>query len=126
MCILGAHDPLHDAQMAFVMDLTIDELASRLEVPKITLERWIRTGRIPVELRNDDCVFDPRELQEWARMHDVELSYLAKLAVDPPPPADDTLQACIGRGGVRRLLVGDDADSVLRAVVRLPLPSYVR
>ena len=104
--------------MEVVMELTVNELAHRLEVPRITLERWIRTGKIPVQLGDDGCVFDPTELEEWARMHDVELSYLAKLTIDAPPPADDTIQACIGRGAVHRLLVGDDLDSVLRAAVR--------
>jgi PTS system nitrogen regulatory IIA component len=105
-----------------MMKIPFEDLARQLEVSAITLERWIRQGRIPVQRQGEMCFFERSEIEEWARTHSLRLDLEAPPEPIRPPQADNTLIDSIRRGGVRQILVGNDVATTLRAVVRaLPI-----
>ena len=109
------------------MKIPFEDLARQLEVSAITLERWIRQGRIPLQRQGEMCFFERSEIEEWARTHSLSLDLEARPEPSPPPQTDNSLIESIRRGGVRQVLVGNDVASTLRAVVRaLPISDAER
>ena len=105
-----------------VTELHLDEVARWLELPRSTVERWIRQGRMPAHRRGDRVLFDRRELETWARSRRIA-PFLTTVPA-PPPPEDrpEPLVSCMRRGGVVKGLPGEDAPAVLTAAVdRLPV-----
>jgi PTS system nitrogen regulatory IIA component len=113
---VGLKHAFHD-----YMRLTAHELSRRLGLPDSTLERWIRQGRIPVQHVGGECVFDERELRQWAASH--RLRYADEAA---PHRAQDlrdlvSLPDAARRGGLYRLPRVDGRDDALHALAdRVP------
>ena len=103
------------------MRLTDHELAQRLGLPDSTLERWIRQGRIPVQRVGGDCVFDERELRQWAESHRVRYDDTARDRRERDGADVVSLPEAARRGGLHRLPPIDDRDDALRALAeRVP------
>ncbi|MFP4387359.1 MAG: PTS sugar transporter subunit IIA [Desulfococcaceae bacterium] len=103
------------------MKLTIQEVASGLDLPTRTVRRWVRQGRIPIRKSGGEYLVDRPVLEKWARNND--------LPFDPPrPPKDpipdtqpDGLLDAMRRGGIHYDLAGEDAETALAsAVARVP------
>ena len=98
------------------MKLRLDELAKAMALPRDTLERWIRQGRIPVKKNGMECSFGFATLKSWAAKHNTSF-----VIEEPASPAGATREAVtlsrvLERGGVVYDLEGDDVSSVLRGM----------
>lgn len=107
------------------MKLELKEVAKSLDLPQGTVERWIRQGRIPIQKRNDLCMFNKTVLKKWARIHN--LSFNVSEESDPAEsdydnePEDESLLSAVKRGGLLIHVPGYDAESIFRYVIdRIP------
>jgi PTS system nitrogen regulatory IIA component len=107
--------------------MSTQDVARRLGVPATTIERWIRQGRIPAYQDGRDCVFDQKELEYWARAHNItyETSPRQSTSLDEAEATD--LVATMQRGGVFYETTGRDVSSVLAAAAhQVPVAAEVR
>lgn len=95
--------------------LTIADVAHHLDLPEKTIRRWVRQGRIPVIRRGDELLFDRRELEEWAREHQIRFITRSREeregAVEPV-----SLVSALDRGTVFRCTACVDSRSVLETL----------
>ncbi|MBU0994748.1 MAG: PTS sugar transporter subunit IIA [Proteobacteria bacterium] len=109
------------------MKLELKEVAKSLDLPQGTVERWIRQGRIPIQKRNDLCMFNKAVLKKWAKMHNLSCN-LSETPDQTEPDDDqvpdddnDNLLSSMKRGGLLVDVPGNDAEFVFRYVVgRIP------
>jgi nitrogen PTS system EIIA component len=99
------------------MHLTIDEVSQFLNIPKSTVFRWVKQGRIPVETTGTSPIFDRGTLERWARTNSMSFC-----APDSGPtcrllPAPGSMVATMTRGGVYYDIEATDVPSALRAAV---------
>lgn len=103
------------------MELSISEVAERLNVPIETVQRWVRQGKIPMQKHRGEYTIRSEMLRRWA--------YECKLTIHTPAPADattpkyrfDGIPAVMRRGGFFYELEADSKEAALRtAVERLP------
>jgi nitrogen PTS system EIIA component len=102
--------------LAFIMDLTVRELAKLIDVSEKTIVRWIEKEELPAYRLHEQYRLNRVELLEWAAAHRVKL---------PPElhgEGDEVgeLTAAIERGGVHHGVRGATRDAVLRGVTALP------
>ncbi len=104
------------------MKLRTHDVARRLGLPVSTIERWIRQGRIPVRRLQNACRFDQKELEGWARLHN--LDFREEEPQESPDSAGSgtgitpvDLQAALHHGGICHGTSGDNIRSVLTAAV---------
>ncbi len=103
------------------MRLTDHDLAQRLGLPDSTLERWIRQGRIPVQRVGGECVFDERELRQWAESHRLRYDSTGHSRPEQDGTNVVSLPDAARRGGLHRLPHVDGRDDALRALAeRVP------
>ncbi|MFQ5484834.1 MAG: helix-turn-helix domain-containing protein, partial [Desulfobacterales bacterium] len=53
--------------------ITIDDASKLLTMPKATIKRWVKQGKIPVEELNGEYFFTQKGLEKWARKHHIFL-----------------------------------------------------
>lgn len=104
------------------MKLELKEIAKSLDLPKDTVERWVRQGKIPIQMKDGLCVFSRVTLNKWAQTHHFSLN-LSETAT----PADDAVQENLSddesllssmmRGGLLVDVPGSDSETVFRYVV---------
>ncbi len=106
--------------------LTIDDTSKLLGLPKATIRRWIRQGKIPVHEVKGEYFFDQKDLEKWARKHNIFLrGDYGKPQPRQPRPEGSLLEA-MKRGGVFFHVKGKTVAEVLRQTVYLsPLPPEV-
>lgn len=104
------------------MRLSIEDLASSLDLPASTVDRWIRQGRIPVRRSGGDCIFEVSSIERWASSKRLPL----KLPEDRNEgPTEKTAQdqaslvQVMKRGGVYHDVSGDDVPAALTSAVSL-------
>ncbi len=99
------------------MKLLSSDLAKKLNIPRDTLDRWIRQGRIPVLRKGDACEFSRGVLIRWAKEHNIDFSETpsveGSMTVDHP----DSLASAMIQGGVFYKAPGDGIDEVLQNAV---------
>ncbi|WP_300667702.1 PTS sugar transporter subunit IIA [Desulfoluna sp.] len=95
------------------MKLRIDALAKAMGLPRDTLERWIRQGRIPVKKAGMECSFGYETVKSWATKHNT--SFIIEEPASPVGVMREavSLSSALGSGGVVYDLEGDDVSSVL-------------
>ncbi|MCP3924802.1 MAG: PTS transporter subunit EIIA [Desulfobacterales bacterium] len=54
------------------MNLSLSELAKKLNLPESTVERWIKQGRMPVHKESGKCIFNKSSLIKWASKHNLK------------------------------------------------------
>lgn len=103
------------------MDLTINEVAARLNVPVEMVHRWIRQGKIPMQHSHGEYTINHNMLARWAKEHQLKVLAPAP-AIDPACETDfDGILEAMQRGGVFYELPGDTKAAVLKAAVeRIP------
>lgn len=100
------------------MNLTVKDVGRLLNVSEKTLYRWIKEGAIPAYRIQDQYRFNRAELLEWATAKRIEVS--PQIFEDPGVDSSElSLAEALKAGGVHYRVLGDDKDSVLRAVVDL-------
>ena len=102
------------------MDLTIENVADRLNIPSKTILRWIRQGKIPMQLNRGQYTIRREMLERWADEHKLKIDE-ARQPVAPLCPEDgfDNVLAAMQRGGVFYDVAGDSKETVLRSAVDL-------
>ncbi len=99
------------------MKLTIEQMASALDLPRSKIERWIRQGRIPLNRRGDECTFDRQGLERWARQH--HLRFVIEQGGAEPggrPPAESFV-AALTQGGIHYDIEGETVPEVMHSAV---------
>ena len=97
------------------MELTIKDVARRLNVPLETVLRWIRQGKIPVQHGRGGFTIRTEMLDRWAEEH--QLRVCDPRLADRAPEEMDGLLTAMERGGIFYNITGDNKLLVLRAVV---------
>ncbi len=106
------------------MKLELDTLARCLQLPRDTLERWIRQGRIPVRKTDQICDFKKDVLDAWAQKHHIRFKLVENQAplqevAGPDNEAAETLLAALVRGGFHLGPDGRSVEEVLKKGVAL-------
>ena len=105
------------------MELEVKDVAKLLDLPEITILRWIKQGKIPFYLKDGKYVIDKKRLISWARLHNIKLRERQE---EEEKEESITLCTAIERGGVYFDLKGESVHEVLKnAVELLKLPSNV-
>ena len=104
------------------MKLELKALATSLDLPQGTVDRWIRQGKIPVQMKEGVCVFNKGILIKWAKTHHFPLTLSETEAglshALYGKPADETsLLASMMRGGLLLDLSGHDVETLFKGVV---------
>jgi PTS system nitrogen regulatory IIA component len=103
------------------MELTLEEVAVRLNIPVETLHRWIRQGKIPMQQTRGRYTIHREMLERWAYDH--------KLKFFTPPSSEDSADEseldavlpAMRRGGIFYGIEGDTKEKILKAAVqRIP------
>ena len=103
------------------MDLTINDVAARLNVPIETVLRWIRQGKIPMQHNRGEYTINRDMLVRWAHEHQLNVQARAPVGEKPTEPDFDGILAAMQRGSVFYDLPGDSKETVLKAAVeRIP------
>ena len=101
------------------MTLTIKEVAQRLNLPIETVHRWIRQGKIPMQLNRGEYMIRSEMLERWAQEHKlgvVDPSQNRKAAEEDD---FDGIVAAMQRGGIFYDVPGQNREAVLRSAVEL-------
>ncbi len=104
------------------MELSVKDVARLMDLPEITIMRWIRQGKIPFYVKNGKYVFDKDQLISWARLHNITLKENSR-SLTRQKEELITLSTAIERGGIYFGLDGEDVSEVLRnavGLIRLP------
>ena len=104
------------------MELTIEEVADRLNLPGETIQRWIRQGKIPMQLSRGRYTIRSEMLERWAYEHQLNISAARQPAVPACAGTEfDSVLAAMQRGGVFYDMPGTTREEVIEAAVqRLP------
>ena len=99
------------------MRLQLKEMAAALNITPNTAERWIRQGRIPVRIKENNCIFSLPLLKKWAVANN--LTYTPPGAAVPMALKEkaENLRIAMARGGVYYDIEGESAVEVIRAGV---------
>jgi PTS system nitrogen regulatory IIA component len=101
------------------MELSVRDVARLLRVSEDTVYRWAREHELPAHRANDEYRFNRVELQEWATRQGRPVSpelFAPRGLVRLLP----SLRGAIERGGVYHDIPGQDRESVLDSVTRVP------
>ncbi len=105
-----------------IMELSVRESASLLNVSEKTIYRWIKQGVLPAYRVHDQYRFNRAELLEWATARRLPVSvdiFTEPQHTAPAAPLADAISA----GGIHYGVGGADKGAALRCVVELmPLP----
>ena len=106
--------------------LTIDDASKLLTMPKTTIKRWIRQGKIPVEELNGEYFFAHKALEKWARKHHIFLHGSVPKASSQNIQPEGRLCDAMKRGGVFfHIKAGNTAEVLKKTVHMAPLPLEV-
>ena len=101
------------------MQLTVHETARLLHVSEKAVQNWIKTKGLPACKVNDQYRLNRVDLLEWATEHGVKLSPAIFAAARDELIPFPSLSQALEVGGIHYCVGGDDALSVLGAVVSL-------
>jgi PTS system nitrogen regulatory IIA component len=97
--------------------MNIEETSELLGLPKATIKRWIRQGKIPVQEINDSHLFDKKKIEKWAQKHNIFLQADRKALKSRPPGPNETLIDAMSRGGIFYNVKGKTVSEVFRHTV---------
>jgi len=108
------------------MKLSLNEVAKLLNMPEATIQRWVRKGNIPAIEIGGQYVFIKKDLEKWARLHNIVLNIHPEKDAQKLSPIKISVSEAMERGGIFFNLKGEDVNSVLKSVVNLaPLPPEI-
>lgn len=99
------------------MELTIKEVASRLNIPVDTLYRWVRQGKIPMQRSRGGHVIRQELLERWAETHRLKLQAPPNQAQAGQEAAQDGVLPAMERGGFFYNLSGAGKEAALQSAV---------
>lgn len=103
------------------MELTIEEVASRLKIPIETLHRWVRQGKIPMQRNRGDYTIRQEMFERWADEHKLTIHAQSKEVQQDGEAMFDGVLPAMQRGGIFYDLKGESKEIALQAAVdRIP------
>ena len=99
------------------MHFKIEEVATLLNLPASTVQRWIRQGKIPVYSFRGEYVFLEKDLRKWAKSRGIVVAARSNEEIVKDHRHKSSLGSAMERGGVIQGVGGNDISSVLKAVV---------
>jgi PTS system nitrogen regulatory IIA component len=99
------------------MRLDLKMLAAALNITPDTAERWIRQGRIPVRIKENQCVFSLLSLKKWAGANNLTFTMPGAEVQQAAEEQADNLHVAMERGGVYYDIGGESIAEVIRAGV---------
>jgi nitrogen PTS system EIIA component len=104
-----------------IMELSILEVAKRLNMPIETVQRWIRQGKIPMQNHRGQYTIRSEMLQRWADECNLKIHPPPEAGAQTPECRFDGILAGMRRGGIFYGLEADTKEAALRtAVENLP------
>ncbi|MBT8339289.1 MAG: PTS transporter subunit EIIA [Desulfatitalea sp.] len=109
------------------MELSIDEVAKRLNVPLETVQRWVRQGKIPMLHQRGEYTIRVEMLKRWAgeRKLNVRTTDTDTASSSDGKAEFDGVLPAMQRGGVFYDLAGETKEQVLRSAVTC-MPNLAR
>ena len=101
------------------MTLTIKEVAQRLNLPIETVHRWIRQGKIPMQLNRGEYMIRSEMLERWAKEHKLGVVDPSGNRKTTEEDDFDGIVAAMQRGGIFYDVPGQNREAVLRSAVEL-------
>lgn len=98
------------------MELEVKDVARLMDLPEITILRWIKQGKIPFYLRNGRYVINQKKLASWAKLHNIALRERKE---KKKKEELITLYGAMEKGGVYFGLKGENMYDVLKNAVEL-------
>ncbi len=99
------------------MELTIREVASRLNIPMETLHRWVRQGKIPMQRSRGEYIIRQEMLERWAEEHKLSLQKQPNAEQSSNEDAFDGVLPAMERGGIFYDLTAQSKEAALQAAV---------
>jgi len=99
------------------MRLDLKTFAAALGITPDTAERWIRQGRIPVRIKENQCVFSLSSIQKWAGANNLTYTPPGAEIQNTLDEQAENLRVAMERGGVYYDIKGESAAEVIRAGV---------
>ena len=91
--------------------LTIPEAVKLLRVPETTLQRWIRLGEVPCQVRNGQVRFQQNTLLAWAKKKHL---FVGKSSATAQKRDQANLLAALERGGVHPGLAAESRGALFK------------
>ncbi len=101
------------------MELSIVEIAKRLDLNSETLQRWIRQGSIPINSKGGIGIFNEQKLIKWAEKQRLSYKVPSQKESGSQEHGDLMLVSAMELGGVYSGISGADKEGVLKSVVDL-------
>ena len=114
------------------MDLKLKDIAEMLNVSKTTIRRWLRDGKIPAYLINNQYRFNRHEIEDWVMRHRVgnSVDFKEEHEVQAPTQVANEgvvhggskqfgLYRAIHKGGVLDEVPGIDKEAVIQTTMDL-------
>jgi len=92
--------------------LSEENAARLLELPLVTIQRWIQQGKIPYKIFNDKTVLLKAEIISWAKSHDLNLKQKTNDIVISRKSF--SLGKAIELGGIYNNIIGKDIPTVFK------------
>lgn len=99
--------------------ISAKELAGLLDIPLVTVQRWVHQGKIPCKFKDNDYYFKTSEIIDWAKTHDLKIRDQKILQKRGQEEGSTTLKEAIENGGIYYNLPGHDIFTVLNNCVDL-------
>ena len=105
------------------MELTVHEVAERLNIPVETIHRWVRQGKIPMQTQRGGHTIHHEMLERWASEHKLKIHEARRQTPGVGVDTDiDGILPAMQRGGVFYDIQGNARETALRSAVDL-IPS---
>ncbi len=106
--------------------LTIDQAAKLLGMPKATVMRWVRQGKLPTREVEGQTFIPQEDLVRWARKRNIFLHREVLPAGGKRSSKPESLSVIVERGGIFFGVKGRTPTEVLRRSAQLiPLPPEI-
>ncbi|MFZ1983787.1 MAG: PTS sugar transporter subunit IIA [Desulfatitalea sp.] len=99
------------------MELSIQQVAARLQMPEETILRWVRQGKIPMQHSRGDYFIRLEMLERWANEHQLKVRAGSPASRLPTPSELDGIVPAMRRGGILAAVPGATKENVLRSAV---------
>lgn len=90
--------------------LSEKEVAKLLELPEVTIQRWIHQGKIPSKIDHNKIILLKNDIINWAKTHDLSMKKNPEKGTTSQ--AEFTLSKAIEEGGVYNNIKGNNIYSV--------------
>ena len=99
------------------MELTVEEVARRLNMPIETVHRWVRQGKIPMQRSRGAYAIRQEMFLRWADEHKLRINAAAAEPTEGGEQPSEGVLPAMQRGGFYYNLSGDTKETALESAV---------